>query len=91
MRKIRIDKSYESIDHLHSEQSPPISQERKKNFPICNFHKRKNSLKICRRRIQRYSMNTELLLLIKKHTDMFIEQTETRPQETLEYKLSKQK
>ena len=35
-------------------------------------------------------MNNELLLLIKKHTDTLIEQTKTRPQETLEFKLNKQ-
>ena len=35
-------------------------------------------------------MNNELLLLIKKHTDMLIEQTKTRPQETLEFKMNKQ-
>ena len=35
-------------------------------------------------------MNNELLLLIKKHTDTLIEQTETRPQETLEFKMNKQ-
>ena len=35
-------------------------------------------------------MNNELLLLIKKHTDTLIEQTKTRPQETLEFKMSKQ-
>ena len=35
-------------------------------------------------------MNNELLLLIKKHPDTLIEQTRTRPQETLEYKMKKQ-
>ena len=35
-------------------------------------------------------MNNELLLLIKKHTDMLIEQTKTRPQETLEFNMNKQ-
>ena len=35
-------------------------------------------------------MNKELLLLIKKHTDTLIEQTKTKPQETLEYKMNKQ-
>ena len=35
-------------------------------------------------------MNNELLLLIKKHTDTLFEQTKTRPQETLEFKLNKQ-
>ena len=35
-------------------------------------------------------MNNELLLLIKKHTDTFIEQTRTRPQATLEFKMNKQ-
>ena len=35
-------------------------------------------------------MNSELLLLIKKHTDMLIEQTKTKPQAKLEYKLNKQ-
>ena len=35
-------------------------------------------------------MNNELLLLIKKHTDTLIEQTETKPQETLEFKMNKQ-
>ena len=35
-------------------------------------------------------MNNELLLLIKKHTDTLIEQTKTKPQETLEYKMIKQ-
>ena len=35
-------------------------------------------------------MNNELLLLIKKHTDTLIEQTKTKPQETLEYKMNKQ-
>ena len=36
-------------------------------------------------------MKNKLLLLIKKHTDTLIEQTKTRPQETLEYKMNKQK
>ena len=36
-------------------------------------------------------MNYELLLLIKKHTDTLIEQTKTRPQETLEFKMNKLK
>ena len=35
-------------------------------------------------------MKNELLLLIKKHTDTLIEQTKTRPQETLEFKMNKQ-
>ena len=35
-------------------------------------------------------MNNELLLYIKKHTDTFIEQTKTKPQETLEFKMNKQ-
>ena len=36
-------------------------------------------------------MNNELLLLIKKHTDTLIEQTKTRPQETVEFKMNKQR
>ena len=32
-----------------------------------------------------------MLLLIKKHTDTLIEQTKTRPQETLEIKMNKQR
>ena len=35
-------------------------------------------------------MNNELLLLIKKHTDTLIENTKSRPQETLEFKMNKQ-
>ena len=35
-------------------------------------------------------MNDELLLLIKKHTDTLIEQTKTKAQETLEFKMNKQ-
>ena len=35
-------------------------------------------------------MNNGLLLLIKKHTDTLIEQTRTKPQETLEFKMDKQ-
>ena len=35
-------------------------------------------------------MNNELLLLIKKHTDTLIEQTKTKLQETLEFKMIKQ-
>ena len=35
-------------------------------------------------------MNDELLLLIKKNTDTMNEQTKTKPQETLEFKLNKQ-
>ena len=35
-------------------------------------------------------MNKELLLLIKKHTDILIENTKTKPQETLEFKMDKQ-
>ena len=35
-------------------------------------------------------MNNELLLLIKKHTDTLIQQTKTKPQETLEFKINKQ-
>ena len=36
-------------------------------------------------------MNNELLILIKKHTDFLIEQTKTRPQETLEFKMIQSK
>ena len=36
-------------------------------------------------------MNNELLLLIKKHTDTLIEQTKTKPQKTLEFKMNKQR
>ena len=36
-------------------------------------------------------MNNELLLLIKKHTDTLIENTKTRAQETLEFKMNKQR
>ena len=36
-------------------------------------------------------MNNELLLLNKKHTDTLIEQTKTKPQETLEFKMNKQR
>ena len=35
-------------------------------------------------------MNNELLLLIKNHTDTLIENTRSKPQETLEIKLNKQ-
>ena len=35
-------------------------------------------------------MNNELYLLIKKHTNTLIEQTKTKPQETLEFKMNKQ-
>ena len=35
-------------------------------------------------------MNNELLLLNKKHTDTLIEQTKTKPQKTLEFKMNKQ-
>ena len=35
-------------------------------------------------------MNNELLLLIKKHTYTLIEQTRTKPQETLEFKMNNQ-
>ena len=35
-------------------------------------------------------MNNELLLSIKKHTDTLIEQTKTKPQEALEFKMNKQ-
>ena len=36
-------------------------------------------------------MNNELLLLIKKHSDTLIEQTKTKPQETLEFKMIQSK
>ena len=35
-------------------------------------------------------MDKELLLLIKKNTDTLIEQTKTKPQGTLEFKMNKQ-
>ena len=35
-------------------------------------------------------MNNELLVLIKKYTDTLIQQTKTKPQETLEFKMNKQ-
>ena len=35
-------------------------------------------------------MNNEILLLNEKHTDTFNEQTKTKPQETLEFKMNKQ-
>ena len=34
-------------------------------------------------------MNKELLLLIRKHTDTLVEQTKTKPQETVEFTLNK--
>ena len=36
-------------------------------------------------------MNSELLLLLKKHTDTLIKQTRTKPQETLHFKMNKQR
>ena len=36
-------------------------------------------------------MNNEVLLLIKRQTDMLIEQTRTKPQETLELKMIRSK
>ena len=33
-------------------------------------------------------MNIEFLFLIKKHTDTLIQQTKTKPKETLEFKLN---
>ena len=36
-------------------------------------------------------MDNELLLLFKKHTDTLIQQTRTKPQETLEFKMNKQR
>ena len=36
-------------------------------------------------------MKNDLLLLIKKHRDTLIEQTKTKPQETLEFKMNEQK
>ena len=35
-------------------------------------------------------MNNDLLLLIKKHTETLIEQTKTKPQETLYFRMNKQ-
>ena len=35
-------------------------------------------------------MKKELLFLLEKHTDTKIEETKTRPQETLEFKMNKQ-
>ena len=35
-------------------------------------------------------MNSELLLLIKKHTDTLIELAKTKSQETLDFKMNKQ-
>ena len=35
-------------------------------------------------------MNKELLLFIKKHTDTLIEQTKSRPQETLDIEINEQ-
>ena len=35
-------------------------------------------------------MNNELLLLIKKHTDILIQQTKTKSQKTLEFKINRQ-
>ena len=35
-------------------------------------------------------MNSDLLLLIKKHAHTLIEQTKSKPQETLEFKMNKQ-
>ena len=36
-------------------------------------------------------MNNELLLLVKKHSDTLIDQTKTKPQETLEFKMIRSK
>ena len=42
------------------------------------------------RRIWNNQMDKELLLLIEKNTDTLIEQTKTKPQGTLEFKMNKQ-
>ena len=36
-------------------------------------------------------MNNEVLILLKKHTDTLIENTRTRPQETLEFKMNQRR
>ena len=36
-------------------------------------------------------MNIDFLLLFKRHSDIMIEQTKTKPQETLEFKMNKQR
>ena len=35
-------------------------------------------------------MNNEILFLFRKHTDTLVEETKTKPQETLEFKMNKQ-
>ena len=35
-------------------------------------------------------MNNEILFLIRKHTDTLVEETKTKPHETLEFKMNKQ-
>ena len=35
-------------------------------------------------------MNNEFLLLIRKHTDILVEKTKTKPQEMLEFKMNKE-
>ena len=42
-------------------------------------------------RIWNNQMKNELLVLIKKRTDILIQQTKTKPQETLEYKMVRSK
>ena len=97
MRKVTVDNSVRYI---------PISEKTKgkdmKTKPIktgslpCKQNKnisqnnKKFIKKSCSKWIWISQMNNELLLLFKKHTDTLIEQTKTKPQETLEFKLIKQ-
>ena len=65
---------------LPRKQNKNISQNSKKFLNIISI------------RIQKTSMNKDLLPLIKKHTDTLIDQTKTKPQETnLETKPKKHK
>ena len=76
---------------MNSEKAPPNSNTRHKNDSNIKLSQKNNFfLKYNRRRIQNSQLNNELLLLFKKRTDTLIEQTKTKPHESLEFTLNKQ-
>ena len=76
-------------EKLNQKKIKAGSVPRKQNKNISQNSK-KLPEKCCREWICNTQMNNELLLLNKKHTDTLIEQTKTKPQETLEFKMKKQ-
>ena len=97
LRKITYENSVRYIPKTEQTREQNIlNQTKKRKIQLLEnkikiFHKTvRNSLECASTRTWKTQLNKDLLLLIKKHTDTLIEQTNTKPKEFLEFKMNEQ-